>query len=261
MARRRKKDDVFDDLHELFMRVPAWLCIPFALLAFVVIPPFFQGPLAQLGSTFGTIVGMGILIVGIGAALSKSRRRQLYDEQTSIESIRALSWQKFELLIGEAFRRQGYQVTENGGGGADGGIDLILHKSNERTLVQCKQWKVYKVRVGPVRELYGVLMAERADRAIFVNSGVYTKEARDFADGKPLELIDGEQLCQMIAPGRKITSTSHVHFEVGVENPEPCPFCGAEMVLRRAKRGRNEGSQFWGCSMFSKTKCRGTRPH
>ncbi len=37
-----------------------------------------------------------------------------------------------------------------------------------------------------------------------------------------------------------------------------CPKCGAEMVLRTAKRGANAGNQFWGCSNYP--RCRQTRP-
>ena len=33
-----------------------------------------------------------------------------------------------------------------------------------------------------------------------------------------------------------------------------CPKCGEAMVLRTAKRGNNQGKQFWGCSRFP--KCR-----
>ncbi len=36
-----------------------------------------------------------------------------------------------------------------------------------------------------------------------------------------------------------------------------CPRCGSQMVRRTARRGRNPGSQFWGCSRFP--RCRGTR--
>lgn len=39
--------------------------------------------------------------------------------------------------------------------------------------------------------------------------------------------------------------------------PAPvCPRCGADMVLRTARRGANLGNQFWGCSTFP--KCRST---
>ena len=39
--------------------------------------------------------------------------------------------------------------------------------------------------------------------------------------------------------------------------PPPCPSCGASMVLRTAKTGRNAGGRFWGCPRFP--LCRGTR--
>ncbi len=37
-----------------------------------------------------------------------------------------------------------------------------------------------------------------------------------------------------------------------------CPKCGAEMVLRQAKRGPNKGKNFYGCSNYFVTKCNGT---
>ena len=42
-----------------------------------------------------------------------------------------------------------------------------------------------------------------------------------------------------------------------VEATPPCPDCGSPMVLRTARRGKNKGGQFWGCSRYP--KCRGTR--
>lgn len=41
-----------------------------------------------------------------------------------------------------------------------------------------------------------------------------------------------------------------------VEAARPrCPECGAEMMLRTARRGSNAGNQFWGCSRYP--ECRG----
>lgn len=67
-----------------------------------------------------------------------------------------MSWQEFELLVGEAFRLQGYEVAEIGGGGPDGGVDLVLRKDREKFLVQCKQWKAFK----------GHLLALKCPRAL-----------------------------------------------------------------------------------------------
>ena len=50
-----------------------------------------------------------------------------------------MSWDQFELLIGEAFRQAGYQVINGGDVGPDGGIDVGLKKDGQQYLVQCKQ--------------------------------------------------------------------------------------------------------------------------
>jgi len=252
------------------MKFSAWLCIPVAIVLFLMVNllvltvastnPVTKG-FAPLAPLFGGFAALLVLLAGLKAGIDKGIRRKIYDDQTSIESIRELSWSQFELLIGEAYRREGYEVIETGGGGADGGIDLMLKSQLETVVVQCKQWKVYKVGVKPIRELYGVLMAQGADRAIFVTSGVYTQDAKDFARGKALELIDGDKLLEMIAPVRQQAVTQKLRAEV-VDSPvsadaPQCPLCRRPMKLRTAKRGENVGSQFWGCTAYP--KCRGTR--
>jgi len=270
MGRRKKDDGWFEVWLSLFTQHSAWLCIPVAVVVFgavyigilVIAPmnPITKG-FAPLAPMLSGVAALIVLLAGLKAGVEKGFRRDLHNRQTGIESIRALSWSQFELLIGEAYRRQRYQVTETGGGGADGGIDLILKSQTETVLVQCKQWKVYKVGVKPIRELYGVLMAEGADRAIFVTSGVYTREARDFATGKALELIDGEALCQMITPSTDRSSPPTRATEVdesrAIEKSPVCPVCHSSMVVRKSKRGDNADSEFWGCSTYP--KCRGTR--
>ena len=130
--------------------------------------------------------------------INSARRRHLLDTQRNLSTIRALHWSDFELMVGEAFRRQGYAVEERGGSGPDGGVDLVLRKDRQKTIVQCKHWKVQQVGVNVVRELLGVMVAERADRGILVSSGRFTKEAGEFARGNPIELMDGEALNDLI---------------------------------------------------------------
>ncbi|TPG45550.1 restriction endonuclease [Rhodanobacter glycinis] len=151
----------------------------------------------------------GIWLVGcwIGALASfanRGKRRRLLDSQTGIESLRAMRWSEFELLAGEAFRRQGYAVEETGLGGADGGIDLILRKSGQITLVQCKQWQNRQVGVKVVREMYGLLVHHKSAAVKIVALGDYTGDAHRFAQGKPIELIHGGEL---IATVRSLQTT------------------------------------------------------
>ncbi len=48
----------------------------------------------------------------------------------------------------------------------------------------------------------------------------------------------------------------HVKSTVAEKNAgRSCPKCGAQMVMREAKRGPNKGNKFWGCTNYP--KCRG----
>jgi restriction system protein len=133
-------------------------------------------------------------IAATASFFGQAKRRTLLDTQSGIDSLRRMHWKEFEMLAGEAFRRQGYEVTENGLGGADGGIDLILRKAGKTTLVQCKHWRNQRVTVKEVREMFGVLAYERAGAVKIVALGDYTPDARRFVQGKPIELIDGSAL-------------------------------------------------------------------
>jgi restriction system protein len=154
--------------------------------------------IVALSNVLQFIVPIALMISAILSVFNSKKRAKLLDSQSSLESIRSMSWQDFELLVGEAFRRQGYQVQEMGGGGPDGGVDLVLLKDGKKSVVQCKRWKTYSVGVSPVRELYGVMVAAHAQECIFVSSGKYTNEAKQFAKGRPIQLIDGPELIKAV---------------------------------------------------------------
>lgn len=249
MARSRD-DGLLDQAFDLLLQAPWWGGLVLAILATI--------PFGVMLPSFAPAVFMAFLLAWGVAELQKLSRRRLASSQTGLDSVRALSWQEFEYLVGEAYRRRGYRVVETGSAAGDGGIDLELHGHGERVLVQCKQWRTQRVGVGPVRELYGVLMGEGADRAIFVTSGTYTSEAGAFADGKPLELVDGDGLTRLIGTVQADTPQAPSP-EVARQESPVCPSCGKRMVLRTARRGNNRGSRFWGCSRYP--ACRGTRQH
>lgn len=226
--------------------------------------PAFQG----IGNALPNLAGLFASIFVMTAAVSAIhawRRGELLDRQTSVKSIKAIDWKDFEYLVGEAYRRQGYLVQENTFAGADGGIDLVLSKDGERILVQCKNWRVRKVGVSTVRELFGVVTAEGATEGFVVCSGHFTKEAMHFAKGKPISLVDGTALSRLIGDVQKsptiqpsliddVQKSGNILPEV---KGTACPVCQNPMVMRTARRGKNAGNSFWGCSRFP--KCRGTR--
>ena len=62
-----------------------------------------------------------------------------------------------------------------------------------------------------------------------------------------------------IKADRSLTRQSHVQsLRVQHASRDVCPSCGAQLVLRTARKGPNAGSTFLGCSGYP--KCRYTRP-
>ncbi len=55
----------------------------------------------------------------------------------------------------------------------------------------------------PVRELLGVMVSESASRAVLVTCGSFTREARLFAEGKPLALVEGPKLWELVQSGKR----------------------------------------------------------
>jgi restriction system protein len=157
-------------------------------------------PVVQIVGGFfaGAIVLFG-LIGAVAQWLERRGDKARFGSQTGVESVRRLSWQEFERLLGEFYRRLGYEVRQRGGPVADGGADLELHKGDEKLLVQAKHWKTRVVRLPQVRELWGAVADEHADGAILVTSGSFTDDARRWTSGKNLTLGDGQELVKAIA--------------------------------------------------------------
>ena len=120
--------------------------------------------------------------------------RQEEREALSHATGSTLSPHQFERYVADIFSRKGYQVELRGGSG-DHGVDLELHdrRTGRRAIVQCKR---YQNTVGEelVRELYGTLLHELAYHAFLVTTADISDAAREWAQGKPITLIDGATL-------------------------------------------------------------------
>jgi restriction system protein len=207
------------------------------------------------------IFPMIFLAAAVVSFVRRSRSIVLFDGVRSdlTPNITGLNWQDFETLVGEGFRHRGFQVAPRGRAGPDGGVDLVLARGRERFLVQCKQWRAQQVGVSVVRELYGVMAAERVAGGYVVTAGTFTKDAGEFAAGRNIELIDGKGLDALLRDGKAAAPSvvRPMDRSIPPEKGTPkCPKCKTPMVMRTAKKGSNVGSSFWGCGQYP--KCRHT---
>ncbi|MDP4300025.1 restriction endonuclease [Leptothrix discophora] len=291
MSRRRRSSPA-ERLLDLVSRLPWWADVLLALLSHVWLHRLAGRPMTamaqpgQLGelltqtlattlASWGQYIVPSLCLAGAGlSAWRRRERRQLMADVVqarSADAVDGLSWQQFEQLVGEGFRQQGYRVTETGGGGADGGVDLVLTKGTEKFLVQCKRWRAQRVGVDVVRELYGVMAARGATGGYVVSSGRYTDDALAFAQGRNVRLIDGPRLQALLRQGRRASPDSPNGRSAPPANPRSrppevvdfpasapsCPLCGKAMTRRTARRGTHAGTAFWGCTGYP--ACKGTR--
>ncbi|HWB54694.1 MAG TPA: restriction endonuclease [Tepidisphaeraceae bacterium] len=265
---RRESDGLIEDIFEIAKHSPvAGAVITFILVtAAVLMGRFPMGHLFSLLLWLFAVLIAGATILGfISSGFAKSNRSRRLQSIRSIHDIHRLSPGDFERLIADLYRRRGYRVEEMGGPG-DGGVDLILYPlkdANIAHLVQCKRYANWTVGVRELREFYGAMAANKTRcHGIFVTCGRYTAEARQFAFDKPIELVNGDQLLEMVRQINFITpAVAHYPTQPPIiptvaspASPPPippiCPRCRIPMVRRTAHRGANVGRPFWGCQNY-----------
>lgn len=293
----RRDASVFEDLIDLASRLPWWLGLSLAAISYFGLHWYANAPLPPTptdpGKVFEVVVPAmwrGFAMFGqyflpfaftCGAGISAwkaQRRSRLADEvrdDPTASALNRMNWREFELVASEAFRRRGYAVTERGGAGPDGGVDLVIRKGSESTVVQCKQYRATKVGVAIVRELFGAMTAEGTGAGIVVSLGPFTRDAQAFAQGRNIRLVTGDELGSLLREGtqvplqdRDVPNRANAGPIEYVRAAAPtvaaiaisdvlCPRCKSPMTKRVAKTGANAGKAFWGCSRFP--DCRGTR--
>lgn len=127
------------------------------------------------------------------------------DSMGSGANIAAIGWEEFEHLIRQLFEKE----FSTGGGevkvtqaSRDGGVDAVAFDPDPirggKIVIQAKRY-TNTVDVSAVRDLYGTVLAEGATKGILVTTSGFGPDAHRFAKGKPLTLLDGNNLLYLLA--------------------------------------------------------------
>jgi restriction system protein len=127
-----------------------------------------------------------------------ARPPKRYDEE-ALGDIRDFSADEFEDFVADLFVKRGYGATIVGGDG-DHGVDIVVtNPQGERELVQCKRWDRRWIGEPIVRDFYGAFVHDGdAVRGYVVTTSCFSEAAREWAEGKPIHLIDGKQLAEAV---------------------------------------------------------------
>ncbi len=130
-----------------------------------------------------------------------------YEVANSLDAtvnLAAMDWEDFEHLIREVFEKE---FSSNGGevkvtrASRDGGVDAVAFDPDPirggKIVIQAKRYTA-TVGVGAVRDLYGTVLNEGANKGILVTTSDYGPDSYAFASGKPLVLLSGSNLLHML---------------------------------------------------------------
>ncbi|NUU20210.1 MAG: restriction endonuclease [Streptomycetaceae bacterium] len=107
----------------------------------------------------------------------------------------------FEGLVAELFRTRGLRAVTTQRSG-DGGVDVEAMDpdplSGGKIVVQVKRYR-HTVPPTAVRDLYGTVHDVGANKGVLVTTSTFGPSSYTFARGKPLTLINGEELVDLLA--------------------------------------------------------------
>ncbi|HPG38270.1 MAG TPA: restriction endonuclease [bacterium] len=107
---------------------------------------------------------------------------------------------EFENLVSNLFEQIGFQAKLTRSS-KDGGVDAVAFDPRPilggKVVIQAKRYKNV-VGVSAVRDLYGTMINEGANKGILVATSHYGPDAYDFSKDKPIELIDGSGLLYLL---------------------------------------------------------------
>lgn len=280
---RRSRTTILEDSIEFLAAMPWWAGLVAALASYAGFhllavrevagpkgPHDYSGLTEAFIQSWSTVLQYAIpaaFLAGaaVSAATGYRRRRRAAAAGGSAQAsvLSEMKWQEFALLVAEGFKLKGYIVKERRGRAADEGFDLELIRGGERALVHCRKWRAAKVPVHTLQEFQRVMTTKAASRGFVVTSGWFTEDARAFARGRSIELIDAPRLFAMFDDVRKVQTLPGE--ESAAQRPaEPlCPKCGGPMVKRYATQGAKRGQPqppqpYWACASYP--ACQGVRP-
>ena len=180
-------------LFATLLRAPWWVSFlvmfAVALAAGALLPDAYK--------IAGMLGAFPFLVIGIMAAwrqrnaISPERIRELSDQA------RSMVWRDFSILVEEALRQQGFEVSRLSSGPAD----FQIEKNGRITLVSAKRWKAATVGAEHLRELLAARESLEAFSCSCMSLGIFSQSAIDLANQSPIQLLGPANIAQLMHDG------------------------------------------------------------
>lgn len=125
-----------------------------------------------------------------------------------LDRLKVMTWQGFERAVVQVLTGMGYGGSRKEAGKAlqragDEGIDGIINEDRlglDVIYVQAKKWSEGNVGRPDIQKFVGALAGKQANKGIFITTGGFSREARDYVAhlSQKVILIDGDKLAALM---------------------------------------------------------------
>ena len=126
-------------------------------------------------------------------------QQELAARQT-LGGLLAMAHDDFELFVARLLVDSGYRDVKHSGKTGDQGVDVhAITPDGHYVIVQCKHYVPGNTIGGPVvQQFLGALVQHGAHLGMFVTTSDFTPQAQTVAQGRPLRLINGDELVNWV---------------------------------------------------------------
>ena len=187
-------------LFAALLRAPWWvsflLMLAVALVAGALLPDAYKIP--------GMLGAFPFLVIGIMAAWRQRNAISADRISELVEQARTMAWRDFAILVEEALRQQGFEVSRLSNGPAD----FQIEKDGRVTLVGAKRWKAATVGAEHLRELLAARESQQAFSCTCMSLGTFSQAAIDLAHQSPIQLLGPANIAQLMHDGSNAQGAS-----------------------------------------------------
>jgi restriction system protein len=124
-----------------------------------------------------------------------------YKKVWSLNIIQSIDWRKLEELSFAYFLERGIPAKASSRR-VDGGIDIKLYQdisSTPKSVVRCKSGNIKCISRKEIHGFSWIMSFEKIAKGIYITSGEFTNDAKEFAKSNGITLITGKMLLMMIS--------------------------------------------------------------
>lgn len=145
---------------------------------------------------------------------------EIDDDSSFLDYLKKLDPYKFERLCAKLFEKMNLEnvkyTQSSNDKGIDGFGDLVFGLVKFRVVFQAKRFSQNAIGSPDIQKLAGAMQQNGAEKAVFITTSRFSKNAKEAASNLKIELIDGDRLIELLQEN-KIGFSERIIYEMNQE--------------------------------------------